>query len=146
MEPLLSDAASAPPPAKASYGIGQRLLALDDVIAQLASHMRCESTIPSGLRSALHELLLRSEAARLAVLMPGPVSALSDYVEALSRAADQALLRARRSGRASRDLLQILSILSQGLRGMLQTRPAEPSAQAPLLVGASSDSSGRACR
>jgi len=141
MDTLLSDPAPATPPAKASSGIGQKLLALDDVIAQLARHMRCESTIPSGLRPSLHELLLRSEAARLAVLMPGPVSALRTDVEALSLAADQALLRARRSGRASRDLLQILSILSQGLRGMLQMRPADlPPPVSPL------HTSGTACR
>ncbi len=132
MDSPLAHIAPPSPPPRASVSLGQRLLALDDVISQLGRHMRCESTIPSGLRSSLHELLLRSEAARLAVLMSGAASSLLRDVEALSAAADQALLRARRSGRASRDLLQILAILSQGLRGL-------------LLAHASDQGSSKAC-
>ena len=71
MDSHLHQIAPPSPSPRASLGLGQRLLALDDVISQLGRHMRCESTIPSGLRSSLHELLLRSEAARLAVLMSG---------------------------------------------------------------------------
>ena len=130
MDSHLHPIAPPSPPARAGsgLGLGQRLLALDDVISQLGRHMRCESTIPSGLRSSLHELLLRSEAARLAVLMASPASSLRPDVEALRAAADQALLRARRSGRASRDLLQILAILSQGLHGLLSAHAADQGA------------------
>jgi hypothetical protein len=125
MDSHIAQIAPPSPPPSASLSLGQRLLALDDVISQLGRHMRCESTIPSGLRSSLHELLLRSEAARLAVLISGPASSLRRDVEALSAAADQALLRARRSGRASRDLLHILAILSQGLHGLLAAHAAD---------------------
>lgn len=73
------------------------------------------------MRAPLDEVLLRSEATRLTVLLKGPLSELRLRVTALSKATDQALIRAKRSGRESRDLLKVLGILSLGLPGLLSS-------------------------
>lgn len=109
------DAAHAASPAPLPQ---REVFVLDDIVSELERSLRGERGVSTGLRHAVEQLTIKSQALRLAVLM-GAQREAAGCVQGLHTAARQTLELARRSGRGNRPLLQCLGAITEAATRLL---------------------------
>ena len=86
----------------------QRVCAVDDLVMEIATVMDSDDSFSPGLVKSIHQLLLSSETARMAVLVAGDSRVSGSYMDPLLVAARRTYELARRGGRSEMILLMLL--------------------------------------